>query len=153
MAPLPPVERCPTRDLAGRAAEQLIFKELDIGAKNDLDFATNMARMMVEDLGMSEQFGPRVYRLSDGTPVTVGGVTRERIDKEINQILHKQYEAVESMMEDNLDQLERLTAGLLEHGELESPAIAKLLGMPHPENQKSNEDSTSSEPEEGEAHG
>ncbi len=121
--------------LAGRAAEQLIFKELDIGAKNDLDFATNMARMMVEDLGMSEQFGPRVYRLGDGREVTVGGVTRERIDKEINQILQKQNSAVEQLMKDNSDQLERLATALLKEGELESPVIAEILGMPHPANQ------------------
>lgn len=123
--------------LAGRAAEMLIYNELDIGAKNDLDFATDMARMMVEDLGMSEQFGPRVYRLGDGRETTVSGLTRERIDKEINQILKNQYKAVADLMETKQEELERLTQALLEEGELDSKAIAKLLELPHPELQDS----------------
>ncbi|TNE49083.1 MAG: AAA family ATPase [Deltaproteobacteria bacterium] len=129
--------------LAGRAAEMLIFNELDIGAKNDLDFATDMARMMVEDLGMSQHFGPRVYRLGDGRETTVSGITRERIDKEINQILKDQYTAVAALMEAKKDGLERLTQALLDKQELDSKEIAELLELPHPQLAQEQVDSTS----------
>lgn len=117
--------------LAGRAAEDLIYGELDIGAKNDLDIATNMARTMVEDLGMSERFGPRVYRTGDGQDTPVGSLTRELIDKEINQVLKEQYEAIQVFMKEHHEDLEKMTKVLLEKQEMESQEIATLLGIPH----------------------
>lgn len=116
--------------LAGRAAEQIVFQEIDMGAKNDLDFATEMARMMVEDLGMSAQFGPRVYRLGNGREVAVGSLTRERMDQEINQILFEQYKTVETLLMEKREQLEQLTQALLQQGELENSQIMSILGLP-----------------------
>lgn len=118
--------------LAGRATEELIFNEMDIGAKNDLDMATNTARMMVEDLGMSERFGPRVYRMGNGQEAAVGGMTREWIDKEVNELLKQQYTHTKDFIQQHLETLETLTQTLIEKRELESPEIAKLLGLEHP---------------------
>lgn len=118
--------------LAGRVAEMLLYGELDIGAKNDLDVATNIARTMVEDLGMSERFGPRVYRMGDGENVPVGSLTRELIDKEINKILQDQYQATTTFMEEHLDKLKVIAEALLDKQELSSQDIASLLGLSHP---------------------
>ncbi|MCK6511628.1 AAA family ATPase [Myxococcota bacterium] len=120
--------------LAGRAAEELIFEgEQDIGAKNDLDFATSMARMMVEDMGMSERFGPRVYRTGDGKETSVGAMTRELIDKEINQLLKEQHDITQKLLAERRSDLETLTQALTEKGEMDSKAIADLLGLRWPE--------------------
>ncbi len=120
--------------LAGRAAEELIFEgEQDIGAKNDLDFATSMARMMVEDMGMSERFGPRVYRTGDGQETSVGAMTRELIDKEINQLLKEQHDITQKLLAERRTDLETLTQALAAKGEMDSKAIADLLGLRWPE--------------------
>lgn len=137
--------------LAGRATEEILFGELDIGAKNDLDMATNTARMMVEDLGMSDRFGPRVYRLSNGQETAVGGLTREWIDKEVNQLLKEQYEITKKLVEQYLDDLEKLTQVLIEKRELESKEIAELLSLAHTKDDddaSSQKDDTAEEKEE-----
>jgi cell division protease FtsH len=118
--------------LAGRTAEQMIFGQLDIGAKNDLDFATELARMMVEDLGMSEQFGPRVYRLQNGVQHAVGGVTRERIDNEINQILITQSQKVAQLLEKHAHHLEQIAKTLLSNTEIDGQQLAELLNLSDP---------------------
>ena len=120
--------------MAGRAAEELIFDEQDIGAKNDLDFATGLARSMVEELGMSDRFGPRVYRTAEGKESSVGSMTRELIDKEINELLQKQFVASKQRLEGHLDQLKTLAEALLEKGEMDGKEIADLLEIPWPEN-------------------
>lgn len=117
--------------LAGRAAEELIYNELDIGAKNDLDFVTNMARTIVEELGMSDTLGPRVYRMNDGSETPVGCLTRERIDKEINRIIQEQYQAIQALIRSHTHGLECITQGLLEKNELEGKEIAELLNIPY----------------------
>jgi cell division protease FtsH len=121
--------------LAGRAAEEMIFQEQDIGAKNDLDIANEMARLMVEEMGMSERFGARVYRSHTGQQAPVGAMTRELIDKEINLLLQEQLEATTKLLKERRADLEALTTALGEKGELTSQEIAEILGIPYPKDE------------------
>ena len=121
--------------LAGRAAEEMIFQEQDIGAKNDLDIANEMARLMVEEMGMSERFGARVYRSHSGQQAPVGAMTRELIDKEINLLLQEQLEATTKLLKERRADLEALTTALGQKGELSSQEIADILGIPYPKDE------------------
>lgn len=115
--------------LAGRSAEEMIFSEQDIGAKNDLDLANDMARMMIEEMGMSERFGPRIYRTSQGKEIAVGGLTRELIDKEIGLLLSEQNKETKRLLELHRTDLLRLSDSLLQKGEMDCKEIASLLGL------------------------
>ncbi|MDI9542524.1 MAG: ATP-dependent zinc metalloprotease FtsH, partial [Pseudomonadota bacterium] len=88
--------------LGGRAAEEIVFGDVSTGAHNDLSRATDIARSMVTEYGMSEKLG-QIYLSSDkgnrflgsGTPDSASGYSEETaraIDAEIRHIIHTQYE-------------------------------------------------------------
>ena len=108
----------------GRAAEELVFKDITTGAGNDIERATDIARRMVCEWGMSDKLGPLAYEKREG-PIFLGlnqGTTRdyseskaEEIDREVYEIVRSGYERAKKILTENMDTLHRLAQALLEH--------------------------------------
>ncbi len=123
--------------LSGRAAESLVYDELTVGAENDLERATSMARRMVTHWGMSERLGPVSYKMSDEDPFLGGQIhksrqfsehTMEVIDEEVHNILQAASDKALELLKTNRQQLNELTKALVEAEELDRHEIAKLIG-------------------------
>ena len=121
-----------TYALGGRAAEKLIFHELTTGAGNDIERATELARKMVCEWGMSEKLGPLAYGQKDEEIFLGRQITRQRnysedtaiaIDDEIKKIVNGGMKRAEKILGDNIDTLHRLAAALLEREILDAAEI------------------------------
>ena len=121
----------------GRVAEEMIFGDTKIttGAGNDIERATDLARRMVTQFGMSPAIGPMAVgdqpqEIFLGRDIShrreVSEKTAELVDFEVKRILDDAYEATRAVLEGNEDLLERIAAALLERETLDSDAI-KLL--------------------------
>ncbi|MBI4976410.1 MAG: ATP-dependent zinc metalloprotease FtsH [Spirochaetes bacterium] len=123
--------------MGGRAAEELIFKTYTTGASNDIERATELARKMVCEWGMS-RLGPLTYGQKE-MPIFLGKeiarhkdyseATAQKIDAEINFIILQQYAISKKIITDHTDQLELLAQALLEREVLGIDDIEKLLKM------------------------
>ncbi len=121
--------------LGGRAAEELIFNDISTGAHNDLSRATDMARSMVKEYGMSKRLG-QVYfahkqQMSFLNPMAEGGgeyseETAQIIDEEVRRIIDEQYAAALATLKTNRDLLERTAVQLLEDEVIEGAALEDL---------------------------
>ena len=123
--------------LDGRAAEQIIYDELTVGAENDLERATSMARRMVTHWGMSERLGPVSYKMTDDDPFLGREMhksrqfsehTMEVIDEEVHQILEAAAKSAIELLEKHRKNLQAITDGLVEEEELDRHQIADLIG-------------------------
>jgi cell division protease FtsH len=121
---------------ADRAAEKLVFNSFTTGAGNDIERATNLARKMVCEWGMSEKLGPLAYGKNEeelflGREVTkhneYSEKTAQAIDDEIRAIVTKGMERAEKILEENIDELHKLSAELLEREILDAEEISKIL--------------------------
>ncbi|MBN1218257.1 MAG: ATP-dependent zinc metalloprotease FtsH [Anaerolineae bacterium] len=121
--------------LGGRAAEELVFKRITTGAANDLERATKLARAMVTRYGFSEVLGLRTFGEEQGNPYLGSlGETRdyseeiaERIDSEIQGILHKSYQKAKDILAKQHDKLESLAEALLERETIDRPQFEALM--------------------------
>lgn len=133
--------------LGGRVSEQLVFGELTTGANSDLDRATEIARAMVCEFGMSETLGPLTLGKRHGNPFLGRDIMDERnysediaksIDKEIRSIIEEAYERAKQILTDNRDKMDEIVKVLLEKEVLEAEefralmADAKLPERPRP---------------------
>lgn len=123
--------------LGGRAAEQLIYDVTTVGAENDLERATTMARRMVTHWGMSRRLGPVSYKLSEEDPFLGREIHQQRqfsehtmevIDEEVAKILHAAADQALTMLTDRRDQLELLARTLIDDEELDEQEITSLIG-------------------------
>ena len=123
--------------LAGRAAEMLIYDELTVGAENDLERASSMARRMVTHWGMSEKLGPVSYKMTDEDPFLGREIHQNRrfsehtmltIDEEVHQILEAASKTALDLLTSKKTHLQSITDGLLEKEELDQKEIAALIG-------------------------
>lgn len=123
--------------LGGRAAEILIYDELTVGAENDLERATSMARRMVTHWGMSEKLGPVSYKTSDEDPFLGGQIhkssqfsqhTMETIDEEVHAILEDAAQRALDLLAKHRDDLENLTRALIKEEELDRNQITEIIG-------------------------
>ena len=122
--------------MGGRIAEEIIFNQLTTGAGQDIVMATNTARSMVCEWGMSEKLGPLAYgtrdeqiflgRGSGGSTKDYSEQTAREIDQEIHRIVTEGYDRARKLIEDHMDILEAITNGLLEFETLDAADI-KLL--------------------------
>jgi cell division protease FtsH len=131
-----------TMMMGGRAGEKVALNVITNGAKQDLEQATQLARQMVCDFGMSEELGP--IALGDqGDEVFLGRQmgsrtkayseeTAQRIDREIQGILTGAYSLAVRILTDNVHILNRITEALLEHETLDNHAFAKLVDSSDP---------------------
>ena len=122
--------------MGGRVAEEIVFGDISTGAHNDLERATETARAMVMQLGMSHRFGPVTFGRSHKSRYLDGGGTEERnfseqtaqaIDAEVCSILEAQYIRARQILDERREVLERMTVRLLEVETLDRPAIDSVL--------------------------
>jgi cell division protease FtsH len=125
-----------TYALGGRAAEKIVFGKLTTGAGNDIERATQIARKMVCEWGMSSKLGPLSYGQRDEEIFLGRQITRHKdyseetamtIDDEIKKIVTTGMKRAEKILNENLDTLHRLAAALLEREILDSTEIDALL--------------------------
>lgn len=123
--------------LAGRAAEKIIYSEGTVGAENDLERATSIARRMVTNWGMSEKLGPVSYKTGDEDPFLGREMHQQRqfsehmqeeIDTEVAAILHHASQRALDLLNERRHELETITKKLLEQEELNELEIEELIG-------------------------
>ena len=121
----------------GRAAEEVVFKDITTGAGNDIERATEIARRMVCEWGMSAKLGPLAYEKHE-SPVFLGmqyGETKqhyseakaEEIDREVFSIIDTAYKVTLKILTDHKDALERLAQALLEYETIDSVEVEMLV--------------------------
>lgn len=124
--------------LGGRVAEELTFKEISSGARDDLRRATEIARMMVTEYGMSEKLGlvtfENTYRspFLDGYSSTEGAysdTTAYQIDGEVKHIIDETYLRVRQILEARLEILRELAQVLLEKEVIERKEFDHIVGI------------------------
>jgi cell division protease FtsH len=127
--------------LGGRAAEEVIFKEVSTGAQNDLERATALARQMVALYGMSEKVGltsclqrPPVFLQAPDQPLQrdCSEQTARDIDDEVKKFLDQAYTEAKELLRAHLGELEKVTAELLQCESLDAAAFYQLIGKPAP---------------------
>jgi cell division protease FtsH len=103
--------------MGGRVAEEIVYGEISTGAQNDLEKATQIARAMVAQYGMSEKVGPLSLGQDDPNAIFSGpkisGGTAEKIDEEVTRLLHEAHDQAERILLEHRDMLDRLSALLL----------------------------------------
>jgi cell division protease FtsH len=104
--------------MGGRVAEEIVFSEVSTGAQNDLEKATQIARAMVAEYGMSERVGPLSLGHDDpnaffGSGPRISAGTAEKIDEEISRLLSDAHEHAERILLERRDLLDRLSKLLL----------------------------------------
>jgi cell division protease FtsH len=124
--------------MGGRVAEELIFgaDKVSNGASGDIKMATDQARRMVTEWGMSEKLGMIAYGSNDqevflGHSVTqsknISESTAQQIDTEIRGIIDGAYERAKKTLSENIDELHLLAKGLLEHETLSGDEIKQVI--------------------------
>ena len=152
-----------TMAMGGRAAEEIIFGADNVsnGASGDIKMATDQARRMVTEWGMSTKLGMIAYGDNSqevflGHSVTqnknVSEVTAREIDAEIKSVIDNAYTQAVKLLTDNLEELHRLARGLLEYETLSGdeirtvlrgePVIRKVVDEPAPESRRASVPST-----------
>jgi len=129
----------------GRAAEELVLGSITTGAGNDIERATDLARKMVCEWGMSEKLGPmtfgkkeeEIFLGRDFTQrVDYSETTAVQIDAEVRRILMDAYERAKLLLRRNLEALHRVAEALLERESLDGSEIDDILqtlgGQPGP---------------------
>jgi len=122
--------------MGGRAAEELFMGHQTTGAGNDIERATELARKMVCEWGMSEKIGPLTFGKRDEQIFLGREIARHRdyseataieIDREVRKIVTEAYERATSLLEENRDALVRLAEALLEREVLDAEQIRILV--------------------------
>jgi cell division protease FtsH len=124
-------EMCAT--MGGRAAEKVIFNRISTGALSDLEKVTKQARAMVTVYGLSDKIGNLTYYDSSGQneygfTKPYSEQTAELIDKEISDIIEKQYLRAIKLLEENRDKLTELAEVLLEKEVIFKDNLEKIFG-------------------------
>ncbi len=124
----------------GRIAEEIFMNQMTTGASNDFKRATEMARRMVTEWGMSDALGPMVYGENEsevflGRSVTnhqsVSEDTMRQVDAEIRRIIDEQYKLARKLIEDNRDKVEVMTKALLDWETIDADQIEDIMqGLP-----------------------
>lgn len=131
--------------LGGRAAEELVLHDFTTGAGNDIERATNLARKMVCEWGMSEKMGPLSYGKKEeqiflgrefATHKDYSEETAKHIDEEIVVIVSRNYERAKKILADHVDVLHKISGELLEKEVLSGTEIDALIGDKLPEDKQ-----------------
>ncbi len=120
----------------GRIAEELFMNQMTTGASNDFQRATDLARRMVTQWGMSDSLGPMVYGEEEGeiflgrsvtTHKNMSEASLQKVDGEIRRILDEQYALARRLLEENRDKVEAMTAALLELETIDADQINDIM--------------------------
>ena len=122
--------------MGGRIAEDMTFGQITTGAQNDIEQATEMARKMVCEWGMSEALGPLTYGKKE-EQIFLGKefnrhqdyseATALKIDSEIKRVVTQQYERAHALLTENRHVLQRVAEALLEHEVLDAQQLKQLM--------------------------
>jgi cell division protease FtsH len=122
--------------MGGRIAEELVFHQQTTGAGNDIEMATDLARRMVTEWGMSEKLGPLTFGRQEESPFLGRDMSRSQdysehtamtIDEEVHTLVTRQYELAKILLEQNMDKLKLIAEALLEHEVLDGSEIDAVL--------------------------
>ncbi|MFZ1517904.1 MAG: ATP-dependent zinc metalloprotease FtsH [Ignavibacteriaceae bacterium] len=125
-----------TYALGGRAAEKLVFNHYTTGAGNDIEKASNIARKMVCEWGMSDKLGPLAYGAKEEEIFLGREIQKHRdysektaieIDEEIREIINSAFERALKILSDNIDLLHKLSEELLEREILDAEEIDRII--------------------------
>ncbi|NIL99432.1 MAG: ATP-dependent zinc metalloprotease FtsH [Acidobacteria bacterium] len=129
--------------MGGRVAEELTLNRLTTGASNDFDRATDMARKMVTEWGMSEKLGPLTFGKQEEQIFLGREISQHRdysestavlIDEEVKRIVMRGYETAKQILTDNREALHAIAEALLERETIEASDIELILkGQPLPD--------------------
>jgi len=122
--------------LGGRVAEELVFNEITTGASNDLDWATDTARAMVCEYGMSERLGPLRLGRRHGNPFLGRDIMEDRdyseevaraIDEEVRDIIERNYQRARQILVANRAKMEEIVRVLMQKETLEREEFLALM--------------------------
>lgn len=125
-----------THLLGGRASEELVLNEISTGAQNDLERATQIARKMVMEYGMSENLGPMTLGHKQeevflGRDISHGRNYSEEvaasIDKEVRAIIEKCYKKAKDLLQENVNKLHKVAEALLEREKLDEEEFQEVF--------------------------
>jgi cell division protease FtsH len=120
----------------GRIAEELFMNQMTTGASNDFERATEIARRMVTQWGMSDELGTMVYGENEGevflgrsvtTHKSVSEATMQKVDAEIRRIIDQQYRVARKILEENREKVEVMAKALLEYETLDADQIGDIM--------------------------
>ncbi|MDD4946352.1 MAG: ATP-dependent zinc metalloprotease FtsH [Gallionella sp.] len=120
----------------GRIAEEIFMNQMTTGASNDFERATDMARKMVTQWGMSEALGTMVYGENEGevflgrsvtTHKNISEATMQKVDNEIRRILDEQYALARRLIETHRDKMETMTQALLEWETIDADQVNDIM--------------------------
>lgn len=139
----------------GRIAEEIFMHQMTTGASNDFERATDMARRMVTQWGMSEALGIMVYGENEGevflgrsvtTHKNVSESTMQKVDEEIRRIIDQQYALARKLIENNRDKVEIMAKALLEWETLDAEQLDDIMAGKAPRPPKPSTSSQSPKP-------
>lgn len=122
--------------LGGRAAEELVLNHTTTGAGNDIERATDLARKMVCEWGMSDKMGPLTFGKKEEEIFLGREIAKHRdysehtageIDNEVKRLVLENYERAKTIIKDNMRGLKAIAEALLEKEVLDAPEINKIL--------------------------
>jgi cell division protease FtsH len=122
--------------MGGRVAEELVLNQITTGAGNDIERATDLARKMVCEWGMSDELGPLTFGKKDeeiflGREIATRRDYSEeialKIDSEVKRLVTENYERATRMLRENMASLKALAEALLEKEVLDAPEIDKII--------------------------
>lgn len=122
--------------MGGRVAEEIMFSEVTTGAGNDIERATELARKMVTEWGMSPKIGPinlsnreeHVFLGRDiGKSREISEDTARAIDDEVRRILTENYRRAKQLLKDNIEKLKNLSSALSERETLDAKEIEEIV--------------------------
>jgi cell division protease FtsH len=128
--------------MGGRVAEEICLGEMTTGAGNDIERATETARKMVCEWGMSEKMGPLTYGTKEeqiflgrdfNTQKNFSDETAKLIDLEVKALVMGGYNTAMDLLTTNRESLEKLFKGLLEHETLDLKEISEIIDGKPPE--------------------
>jgi cell division protease FtsH len=124
----------------GRIAEELFMNQMTTGAANDFERATEIARRMVTQWGMSDALGPMIYGENEGeiflgrsitTHKNVSEATMQKVDQEIRRVIDEQYSLSRQLLEQNRDKVEAMAKALIEYETIDADQINDIMaGLP-----------------------
>ena len=128
--------------LGGRAAEEIVFGDVTTGAANDIDKATNIARAMITQYGMSEKFGlmglasAENQYLDGRTVLNCGDETATEIDHEVMKVLKESYAEAKRLLSENRDVLDQIADYLIKRETITGKEFMQIYrevkGLPDP---------------------
>ncbi len=139
----------------GRIAEEVFMHQMTTGASNDFERATDMARKMVTQWGMSDALGPMVYGENEGevflgrsvtTHKNISEATMQKVDNEIRRIIDQQYALARHLIETHRDKIEAMTHALLEWETIDADQINDIMAGKSPRPPKPSQSTQTPQP-------